>query len=99
MRLMLRGEGVKGNGNQTVVGARLSQLPTNIECVHKTDVLRTPKPGSQKSVFMGLSEGDLGRVFLTLALTWIPAKCKPSFTFCSKLASTLNAPYTHISSC
>jgi len=31
-----------------------------------TSVLRTPKLGSQKSVFMGLSEGDFWRVFLTL---------------------------------
>lgn len=33
--------------------------------VHKTTVLRTPKLGSQKTVFMGLSESDFERVFLT----------------------------------
>ena len=38
--------------------------------VQKTSVLRTPKLGNQKSVFMGLSEGAFGRVFLTLLASY-----------------------------
>ncbi len=70
-------------------------MENNIESVHKTDDFRTPKPRSQKSVFMGLSESAFGRVFQTLAF---PAKCELPLTVCIKLASTLNTQFTHISS-
>ena len=60
----MQASGLMSRHELDLVLLRLPFFLSNL--VQKTSVLRTPKPGSPKSVCMRVSGGNFGEVFLTV---------------------------------